>query len=139
MIREKPRGGPTAGAVLAGKVPAVNFLLFPVILVFALITASFPEEYFFRTILQTRVSALFKSKIIGLLAASVFHGLWHLPLPSLQYVLEHGVIVTLHFFISYLPAATTFGVLWIRTKHIAAPLVYHTVVIAHGGLSMIKL
>ncbi|MCL5982469.1 MAG: hypothetical protein M1571_08185 [Firmicutes bacterium] len=74
MIREKPRGGPTAGAVLAGKVPAVNFLLFPVILVFALITASFPEEYFFRTVLQTRVSALFKSEIIGLLVYAELKG-----------------------------------------------------------------
>ena len=129
---------PTAQAVLGGEIPPLTFLLFPLVLVFALATGPLPEEFFFRAVLQTRLAALFGSGVAGLLVSSLLHGLWHLPLPSFELLLQEGFLVAVSFFVTYLPAATVFGVLWMRTRHLAAPLVYHTVVVAYGGLTMIQ-
>jgi len=44
-----------------------------------LLTAGFTEEFFFRGVLQTRLQALFKSKVLAVLVVSILFGLYHLP------------------------------------------------------------
>jgi membrane protease YdiL (CAAX protease family) len=55
------------------------FYLFPLALAFLLLTAGFTEEFFFRGVMQTRLSGLLRGKVRGVLVASVLFGLYHLP------------------------------------------------------------
>jgi membrane protease YdiL (CAAX protease family) len=51
----------------------------PAALLFALLTAGFTEEFFFRGILQRALSARFRSGLVGVLGASVAFSLYHVP------------------------------------------------------------
>ncbi|MGD2070132.1 MAG: CPBP family intramembrane metalloprotease [Gemmatimonadota bacterium] len=53
--------------------------LLPLGFVLMLLLAGFTEELFFRGFLQTRLEALLRSRIAGLLAASLCFGVYHLP------------------------------------------------------------
>ncbi|MGD2111426.1 MAG: CPBP family intramembrane metalloprotease [Phycisphaerae bacterium] len=53
--------------------------LFPIVFVLLLLTAGFTEEFFFRGIMQTRLTALTGSKWAAVLVTSVLFGLYHLP------------------------------------------------------------
>lgn len=53
--------------------------LLPLAFVLMLFLAGFTEELFFRGFLQTRLEALLRSRIAGLLAASLCFGVYHLP------------------------------------------------------------
>lgn len=129
----------TALAILRGELPPATLLLFPLALIFALLTGPFPEEFFFRATLQTRLSLLLKSQFLALVLAALFHGLWHLPLPGLEIIVEQGFLFTIATYIALLPTALVFGVLWLRTGNLAAPVIYHAWVVASGGLTMIRL
>jgi len=51
----------------------------PLAFVAMLLTAGFTEEFFFRGFLQTRITALSGSRIVGLLGSAVLFGLYHVP------------------------------------------------------------
>jgi membrane protease YdiL (CAAX protease family) len=51
----------------------------PAALVFALLTAGFTEEFFFRGILQRSLSARFRSGLIGVIGTSIAFSLYHVP------------------------------------------------------------
>lgn len=53
--------------------------LFPLAFLLMLGLAGFTEELFFRGFLQTRLEALFRSRIAGWLTASLCFGVYHLP------------------------------------------------------------
>ena len=53
--------------------------LFLLAFVLMVLTAGFTDEFFFRGVLQTRLQALFKSKVVAVLVASILFGLYHLP------------------------------------------------------------
>jgi membrane protease YdiL (CAAX protease family) len=55
------------------------FLLVPIAFVFLLLTAGLTEEFLFRGVLQTRLTALLRSRVLGVLAAAVLFGLYHVP------------------------------------------------------------
>jgi membrane protease YdiL (CAAX protease family) len=44
-----------------------------------LLTAGFTEEFFFRGFLQTRLTVLFGSRVVGLLASALLFGVYHVP------------------------------------------------------------
>jgi membrane protease YdiL (CAAX protease family) len=51
----------------------------PLAFVAMLLTAGFTEEFFFRGFLQTRLTALSGSRLVGLLASALLFGLYHVP------------------------------------------------------------
>ena len=53
--------------------------MFPLALVLLMMTAGFTEEFFFRGVLQTRLTTSLKSKVWGVVVAAVLFGLYHLP------------------------------------------------------------
>jgi membrane protease YdiL (CAAX protease family) len=53
--------------------------MYPIGLILIFLTAGFTEEFFFRGVLQTRLQALFASKVIPVLITSFLFGLYHLP------------------------------------------------------------
>lgn len=55
------------------------FVMYPVALAAMILMAATTEEVFFRGILQTRLSALMRSRVGGILLASLAFGLYHLP------------------------------------------------------------
>ena len=61
--------------IVSGKV----LLYLPMVIVLLLLTAGFTEEFFFRGILQTRLSNWWRSDLAALLVASVLFGLYHFP------------------------------------------------------------
>ena len=52
---------------------------FPLVLALMLATAAFTEEFFFRGVLQTRLSNLFKSNVVAVIVTAAFFGVYHLP------------------------------------------------------------
>ena len=54
-------------------------VLLPIAFVMLLLTAGFTEEFLFRGVLQTRLTALLRSRALGVLAAAVLFGLYHIP------------------------------------------------------------
>jgi membrane protease YdiL (CAAX protease family) len=53
--------------------------LFPVVLLFLLVTAGFTEEVFFRGVIQTRLGMAWESRFWAVLVTSVLFGLYHVP------------------------------------------------------------
>ncbi len=111
--------------------PAKLLLVIPLGFGFALITAAFTEEVFFRGVLQTRLASLMRSEVRGLLAASLLFGLYHLPY---AYFSEswpaHGNILWALSSVIAEQAVTgiILGVLWMRTRNLAAPILLHALI-----------
>ena len=61
--------------ILSGKA----LYLFPLSLLLMLFLAGSTEEFFFRGFLQTRLQALFSSKVVAVVITSVLFGLYHVP------------------------------------------------------------
>ncbi len=104
---------------------------FLVSLVLALVTAGTVEEFFFRGVLQSRLTSCLGSQWRGLVVASLLFGLIHLPMyyyspyePTrgnlvwtlASVIVEQGVMGIL------------LGVLWARTHNLAAPLLIHALI-----------
>jgi membrane protease YdiL (CAAX protease family) len=51
----------------------------PVAFLAMLLTAGFTEEFFFRGFLQTRLTALSGSRLVGLAASALLFGVYHVP------------------------------------------------------------
>jgi membrane protease YdiL (CAAX protease family) len=51
----------------------------PVAFLAMLLTAGFTEEFFFRGFLQTRLTALSGSRLVGLVASALLFGMYHMP------------------------------------------------------------
>lgn len=94
------------------------------------------EEFFFRALLQTRVSRLTGSELSGVVAASVLFGLIHVPglylrtavtgeglaaSPSLAGALAYSILVTS-------VAGFFLGILWARTRNLGVVVIVHAAV-----------
>jgi len=90
---------------------------------YALISAAFFEEFFFRGILQTRLTQYFKSDIKGILVASIVFGLYHLPFQYYNEAASNGDIIYAlsNVFTEQMITAPVFGILWARTQNLVAP------------------
>lgn len=69
------KAGEIRAIVTSGRV----LVYLPLVIALLLVTAGFTEEFFFRGILQTRLSSWLRSEMWGLIAAAVLFGLYHLP------------------------------------------------------------
>jgi membrane protease YdiL (CAAX protease family) len=106
----------------------------PLTLVWVSLEAGVVEEFFFRVLLQTRISAVVKSELAAVVLTSLALGLMHAPglylrtnltqeglppHPSLLMAIGYSVVITSS-------AGFLFGVLWARTRNFAV------LVMAHG-------
>ncbi|HEY1115162.1 MAG TPA: CPBP family intramembrane glutamic endopeptidase [Chitinophagaceae bacterium] len=102
----------------------------------ALLLAGFFEEFFFRAVLQTRLSAYFGSHFTGIVTASLLFSLYHLPFQffgsgpaagNFSYALANV-------FSEALVTAPILGILWARTQNLVAPVLVHSLIDAINGV-----
>lgn len=126
----------------SGEVPATTLALgLLASLSVAILTAGFHEEFFFRAVLQTRLSEALNSRLSGLFLATLIFSLYHLPFtlyvgntwPSAGRI---GYALALTFTEPVL-GGLIMGVLWLRTRNLVAPVIIHALVLAISGLPMI--
>lgn len=100
-------------------------------LVLSFFTAAFTEEVFFRGVIQSRIQSVFGSETQACVMTAVLFGIYHLPYayfsPSWpthgNMALAFSSVVTEQMVIGLL-----LGVLWARTRHIAASMVFHALI-----------
>jgi membrane protease YdiL (CAAX protease family) len=112
----------------------------PMTLVWISLEAGVVEEFFFRVLLQTRISAAIKSGLAAIVLTSLAFGLMHAPglylrtnltqeglpaHPSLLMAIGYSIVITSS-------AGFLFGVLWARTRNFAV------LVAAHGMADLLS-
>ena len=111
--------------------PLRLLVLIPLSFLFSLVTAPFTEEIFFRGILQTRLSILFRSEIRSCLLVAFLFGIYHLPY---AYFLTswptHGNMLWAisNVLVEQMLAGLLLGILWFRTRNLAGPILFHALV-----------
>jgi membrane protease YdiL (CAAX protease family) len=105
----------------------------PLVFAFLMIEVGLVEEFFFRTLLQSRLSAWLKSEVGGVVTAALLFGLVHAPglyfrpaatqegvgaHPSLLTAVGYSVVITS-------VAGLFLGVLWSRTRNLLLVMVVH--------------
>jgi membrane protease YdiL (CAAX protease family) len=112
-----------------------NALLFgmPFVFLWLVIEVGVVEEFFFRVLLQSRLSAAMKSELGGIVVASLLFGLVHAPglylrtgttqeglaaHPSLWMAVGYSIVITS-------VAGFLFGVLWSRTRNFLLLILLH--------------
>jgi len=126
--------GGGAAPLREGKFSASDLLLgLPLCFIWLIIEAGLVEEFFFRAVLQTRLSAWFRSEITGVVLMALIFGLAHAP----GFIFRHaGVVEGLGANPSALDAVAYsivtlsvggifFGVVWARTRNLFALILLH--------------
>jgi membrane protease YdiL (CAAX protease family) len=111
--------------------PLKLVVLIPLSFLFSLMTAAFTEEVFFRGILQTRLSIIFRSEIRSCLSVAFLFGIYHLPYAFyLTSWPTHGNMIWAisSVLAEQMMAGLLLGILWFRTRNLAAPILFHALV-----------
>jgi membrane protease YdiL (CAAX protease family) len=110
--------------------------------VFAVFTASFVEEFFFRGILQSRFAAYLGSEWRGLLIASFLFGLIHLPMYYYSpFEPTHGNLIwsISSIVTEQMVAGILLGIVWMRTHTLIAPVLLHGFINAMAMMAVLKI
>ena len=126
--------GRAAAPLRAGKLPARElWLALPVCFVWLAVEAGLVEEFFFRGLVQSRLSAFFSSEITAVALMSLTFGIAHAPgfifrhggeveglgaNPSALTALAYSVVVVA-------PSGILFGVIWARTRNLFVAIAVH--------------
>lgn len=106
----------------------------------AILTAGLHEEFFFRAVLQTRLSEALNSRLSGLFLATLIFSLYHLPfrfyVSTWSSAGRIGYALALTFTEPVL-GGLIMGVLWLRTRNLVAPVIIHALILAISGLPML--
>lgn len=105
------------------------FLHFPLVFALMLLTAGFTEEFFFRGVMQTRLTRISHSNLWGILLTSLLFAIYHLPYayfleqwPSYGNFQEALVAVL----VEGGPVGIILGTLYARSKNLLAPILLHS-------------
>jgi membrane protease YdiL (CAAX protease family) len=133
------RSGP---AVLEAFRTGAALYLLPLSFLFMVATAGFTEEFFFRGFLQTRLESLLGSSVGGLVLASFFFGVYHLPYaylnPHWPSAGDWGAAWTAALG-QGIPAGLILGGLFLLSrKNLVACVVLHALVDTFPAMTMIK-
>jgi membrane protease YdiL (CAAX protease family) len=126
--------GQGATPLRAGRFSAEQLAIgLPLCFGWLLVEAGLVEEFFFRAVLQARLSAWFKSETTGVALMALVFGLAHAPgfifrnsgemeglgaHPSALLAIAYTIVVLA-------PAGIVFGVVWARTRNLYAAIVIH--------------
>ncbi len=117
----------TARLILGGKLdPAQAVIATLVYFVRDIAIAGFPEEFFFRAFIQTRLSQVLKSRLGGILGVSLLFGLIHIPEVQRSY---QGITLTEAFCSAFFLQGfigLIFGFLWDRTRNLIPGIIVHS-------------
>ena len=126
--------GGAVAPVRAGKFPAHELLpALPLCFVWLAIEAGLVEEFFFRALVQPRLSAFFRSELTGVALMSLTFGLAHAP----GFIFRHGgeveglganpsALTALAYSVVVLaPSGILFGVIWARTRNLFVAIIVH--------------
>lgn len=117
----------TARLILGGKLnPAQAVPASLVYFIYNVAMAGFPEEFFWRAFVQTRLSQVLKSRLGGILVASLLFGLIHIPDVTRGY---SGMTLSEAFCSALFLQGFTgliFGVLWERTRNLIPGTIVHS-------------
>lgn len=131
---------PLGRLVVTGKLSLRLVLAFPLVFVFALLTAAFQEEFFFRGILQNAAEGFFGSEANAIAFALIFFSLFHFPFVFYESsVQQKGVLYGLSLtFFTKGTSGIAFGLLWSRTRNFIAPAFVHAWLNALPNLTQFK-
>ena len=126
--------GGGAAPLREGKFTAHQLALgLPLCFIWLAIEAGLVEEFFFRALLQSRLSAWFRSEITGIVLMSLVFGLAHAP----GFIFRHAGIVEglgtnpsavdaiAYSVVTLAVSGIFFGIIWARTKNLAALVIIH--------------
>jgi len=116
--------------------------MFPMVIILMLVTAGFTEEFFFRGILQTRLSGLFKSNIWGIVFTSLLFGVYHVPYaylnPSWSSYDNLSVALQSAMFQGGI-GGIILGLVYVLSKsNLLACIIVHTLINSFPAMTMIK-
>lgn len=120
--------------ILNAHLPAAKLLVgVPLVFVWLALEAGFVEEFFFRVLLQTRLTAVLRSELGGIVLMALLFGLAHAPGLYLRSSLTHeglgphpSFLMAVGYSIVVTSVAGFFlGVLWARTRNFAAVVLIH--------------
>jgi|GEM_PF-2983802 len=112
---------------------------FPIATGLMLVTAGFTEEYFFRGLLQSSLTASLQSRFWAVTISSVAFGLYHLPY---AYLLEswpsHGNLASAisEGVIPSIVLGAVFGMLYSRFRNLAVPILAHSIFNAYWAMKL---
>jgi membrane protease YdiL (CAAX protease family) len=121
--------------------PLNLLIVVPISFILAFITAGFTEEVFFRGIIQSRLAKVIGSEMHSCILVAFLFGIYHLPYayfsPSWP---THGNIVWAisSVLTEQMVTGLLLGVLWLRTRNIAAPILFHSLVDTLAFITMLK-
>jgi membrane protease YdiL (CAAX protease family) len=122
--------------------PVRALILIPICLVFSLATAAFTEEFFFRGMLQSRLSRLIGSELRSCLIIAFLFGIYHLPYAYFSASWPtHGNFpwAISNVLAEQMITGVVLGMLWMRTHNIAAPVLFHALVNVLAIMSMLNI
>ena len=114
--------------------PQVLAVMAPLSFAWIAIEAGLNEEFLFRAVLQTRLSALFKSPIAAICVTALLFGLAHAPGLYLRGGLDddgasHNLLAVIAYTIGVLsPMGLLFGLIYARTKSLVLVVLLHAMV-----------
>ena len=117
----------TASLILGGQLTAVQVVAgFFILLVHNVLLSGLPEEFFFRSVVQTRLSFLLKSKLSGILLTSLLFGLLHIDDLMRWYpgMALSDAFCRAFFIQSFL--GIVLGTLWARTRSLLPSILVHS-------------
>lgn len=126
--------GGGAAPLREGKFTAQQLLLgLPLCFAWLAIEAGLVEEFFFRALLQSRLSAWFRSEVTAVVLMALIFGLAHAP----GFIFRHAGIVEglganpsaldaiAYSTVTLAVSGVFFGIIWARTKNLAALIIIH--------------
>ncbi len=110
------------------KIPLAILYSIPVLLLLAAI----PEEFMFRTLIQTNLTEK-HGPLLGILASSLIFGLFHIPVNYMTYLVfapvpaDALILAVLFSFVYQAQIGLIFGIAWQRSRSLVLPVSLHLV------------
>ena len=119
----------TASSILSGSLSVARLIaVLPVSIGYYFLMSGFSEEFLFRVVIQTRISSLLKSRLSGVLIASLFFGLLHIPNIMRWYPGTTLAQAYCRAFFIQTMLGVIMGTLWARTRSVIPGVFLHSAI-----------
>jgi membrane protease YdiL (CAAX protease family) len=118
------------------------FYMLPVAFLMLLLTTAFTEEFFFRGVLQMRITDWTRSRLVGVLVTALLFGIYHIPYallkPSWPSYGDLGAAVTVALWEGGLGGLVLGAVFVFAKRNLVAPILVHALIDLFPALAMIR-